>query len=665
MTSTRRRPARGVWRWLGLLLALSAAALLLTPGGGASAEPIKTSLQLTSLTPISPQGGSTVRVKGTFVSNRTLDDVVVRLQVGTTAFVSRISIADAASNPPFTTPVPGAEDDLRKVRRGQQEKFSIAVPAEALPFSAAGVFPLSVVAVDGQSGAVLSETSTFLPWAPETVCACESRLLMFWPLVGQPARDSTGTVVNNGLQTSTAPGGRLSTLVRAGATAPATWVVDPALIDAAAALNTASSDQWLSAFSSAASTRGVITLPYGDPDVAAVSAAGRPGFLQQGQRKGDRIYQRVVGEAPRSDMSWPADGAGDDRVIATSGRAGDAFVLLAEQNAPQITPLTYTPSGRIAWEDPAVDVLLADGPASALVATPADTTTDVLLSRQRFLAETLLHALEIPDPRLLVIAPPRRWDPSAQWADELVQAIRRAPWLKSVSLDEAVRPGAPTVERAAPSVPQLSLDRQLPGDMVLAAQRGLTDNRRLAAILTRPRQLSGPIEDALFTSVSTAWRSDPAAAEAAQGATLDRLASQRSRVRIVSKGGTLGDSSGSFPITVRNQLDQAVVVRVAVTSTDPLRLRVKGPDERIRIASSRSVSVEVALDAVTSGRLSFDAQLRTPKGAAYNEPVNVAVDVKGFGTITFVIFGVAVALLVLAAAIRLFRRFRAARQAAA
>jgi hypothetical protein len=200
--------------------------------------------------------------------------------------------------------------------------------------------------------------------------------------------------------------------------------------------------------------------------------------------------------------------------------------------------------------------------------------------------------------------------------------------------------------------------------MVQAAQRGLTDNRRMAAILTRPRQLAGPIEDALYTSVGTSWRSDPAAAEASQGATLDQLASQRSRVRIVSKGGTLGDNSGSFPVTIRNQLDQAVVVRVAVTSTDPLRLRVEGPDERIRIASTRSRSVEVALDAVTSGRLSFDAQLRTPKGAAYSEPVNVAVDVRGFGQITFVIFGVAVALLVLAAAIRLFRRFRAARQAA-
>ncbi|HUV47583.1 MAG TPA: DUF6049 family protein [Actinomycetes bacterium] len=480
MTSTRRRPARGVWRWFSVLLVGSAAALLVTPGG-AVAAPMKTTLQLTSLTPLSPQGDDTLRAKGTFVSNRTLDDVVIRLEVGTTPFVSRTSITEAAANPPFTTAVPGAEDDLRKVRRGQREQFTVAVPAGSLPIAFAGVYPLRVVAVDGDTGAELSATDTFLPWAPEGVGVPESRLLMFWPMVSQPARDSTGSFVTSTLPASTAPGGRLTTLVRTGADAPVTWVVDPALLDAVSALDEPSAAAWIESFRAAAGQREVVALPFGDPDVAAVAAAGRPGFLRQGRQKGERVYQRIIGATARSDLSWPADGAADDRVIGTSGRAGDAFVLLAEENLPVSDTLSYTPSGRVAWEEPALDLLLADGPASALVASPADTTSDVLLARQRFLAETLLHALELPnDPRLLVIAPPRRWDPSAQWSDELVRAIRRAQWLKPVSLDAAVRPEAPTVERAAPSIPAISLERQLPESMVTSARRGLTDNSRLA-----------------------------------------------------------------------------------------------------------------------------------------------------------------------------------------
>ncbi|MCZ3387982.1 MAG: DUF6049 family protein [Actinomycetia bacterium] len=664
MTPTRRRPARGVWRWLGMLLATSAAAVLLIPGGGASAAPLTTELRLTTLSPISAQPGTTLRAKGTFTANRTLEDVAVRLEVGTTAFVSRSAITEAAANPPFTTAVSGADDDLNKVRRGTTEEFSIAVPTDDLPFDSPDVFPLRIVAVDAVTGAELSEIATFLPWAPDGVGVSPTRLLMFWPLVGEPTRDSTGEFVDDSLASAVAPGGRLSTLVRSGSGAPATWVVDPALLDDTAALDQPGAEQWLSSFSASADTREVVALPYGDPDVAAVASAGRPGFLRQGQAKGDRVYQRLVGTTARSDLSWPADGAGDEQVIGTSGRAGDTVVLLSEENAPLVSPLTYTPSGRIAWEDPQVDVLLADPPASALVASPADTATDVLLARQRFLAETLLHALELYEPRLLVIAPPRRWDPSPLWADELVTAIRRASWLNPVSLDQAVHPSAPTVLRDSPSIPTTTLDRQLPASMVAAASQALTDNHRLAAILTRPKQLSTPIGKSLFTSVSTAWRADPPAAEASQAATLDQLSSQRSKVRIVSAGGTLGGDSGSFPVTLRNQLDQAVVVRLGVTSTDPLRLRVNGPDERIKIAPARSFLAEVQLDATTSGRLSFDAQLLTPRGAAYDDPVTLAVDVKGFGQITFVVFGAAVALLILAAGIRVFRRIRAARRVA-
>src|SRR5207244_10779539 len=110
----------------------------------------------------------------------------------------------------------------------------------------------------------------------------------------------------------------------------------------------------------------------------------------------------------------------------TAGRAGDSFVLLDEENAPLIIPQTFTPSERIAWSDPDLDVLLADESASALMSSPAASNSDVLLARQRFLAETLLHSRELPtdDPRLLVVATPTRWDPSPALADALVDAVR-------------------------------------------------------------------------------------------------------------------------------------------------------------------------------------------------------------------------------------------------
>ena len=661
MTSVRR-PAPGVRRWLRLLLGVLLVGVIGTVGltsSPAAAAPLQTELRLTTLAPITVQAGGTLRTVGTFSTTRTLDDVVVRLEVGTTAFLSRAAITEAASTPPVTTPVFGATDELGKVRADSTRRFRIQVATDDLPFYGAGVFPLRVVAVDVPTGTVLSETSTFLPYAPEGVGVSPSRLLMFWPVIGTPpgaAADPTA------LASDLSTGGRLSVLTRTGAGAAATWLVDPAVLDAAATLGSPDAQGWLDTYLTSSADQDVVLLPYADPDAAAIGAADRPRMLRAAWAKGDRVYRRIAGPAPRADLVWPAEGGGDEATIDVAGRAGGSLMLLDEETAPLVTPLTYTPSGRVAWPDPALDLLLADPAASALVATPASTPTDVLLARQRFLAETLLHALELYDPRLLVVAPPRRWDPSPLWADELVTAVRKASWLNPVSLAKAVSPSAPTVERAEPTIPESAASRQLPASMVDAAVEGLIDNGRLAGILSRPQRLSGPIEDDLFSSISTAWRDDPTAALTAQQETLDRLAGLRSRVRIISRGGTLSDDRGTFPVTLRNQLDQAVVVRLALTSADPLRLRVDGPPDPIRVEPDETISVSVELDAVTSGRLSFDAELQTRRGIPYDEPVTVTVDVQGFGRITLLVFGVAAGLMVVAAAIRISRRVRAARR---
>ena len=73
---------------MGVLLAGAAAAvgLAATPALGA---PLQADLRLTALSPVTVQPGGTLRTSGTFTTNRTLTDVVVRLEVGTTAFLSR------------------------------------------------------------------------------------------------------------------------------------------------------------------------------------------------------------------------------------------------------------------------------------------------------------------------------------------------------------------------------------------------------------------------------------------------------------------------------------------------------------------------------------------------------------------------------------------------
>lgn len=198
----------------------------------------------------------------------------------------------------------------------------------------------------------------------------------------------------------------------------------------------------------------------------------------------------------------------------------------------------------------------------------------------------------------------------------------------------------------------------LPPELVTRAADAMAPTRTFSAILTRPNILSRPIQDALLTSVSTAWRADHPAAETSLDGTIERLMTQRARVRVVSRGGTLSDDRGDLPVTIRNQLDQTVVVKLSVTSDDPLRLRVETPPDRVRIKAQGLESVSISLDAVTSGRLGVQAQILTPDSVPYSDPVHLAIDVRAYGQVALIVFGAAAALMLIAGVIRTVRRFR-------
>ena len=293
------------------------------------------------------------------------------------------------------------------------------------------------------------------------------------------------------------------------------------------------------------------------------------------------------------------------------------------------------------------------------MASPASDTDEILLSRQRFLAETLLHSLELPsEPRLLVVAPPRRWDPDPSGLTPWCQRSAKRPgstpsaWTKPSSRARQ-RSSAPIQPRRRLRTNACCRRNWLPRQ-----QTPWRPPARSARSLTRPNILSRPIQDALLTSVSTAWRADHEAAETSLDATIERLTSQRAKVRVVSRGGTLSDDRGDLPVTIRNQLDQRVVVKLAVTSDDPLRLRVDTPPDRVRIAPQGLESVSISLDAVTSGRLGLQAQILTPDSVPYSEPVALTIDVRAYGQVALIVFGAAAALMLIAGVIRTFRRFR-------
>ncbi len=675
MTPRRRQ----LLRYLVFVLLTVLGCLWALPGAANArrAGPPVVDLQLSELEPVTLTLERTLRLGGQVqvLSGAEVRDASLRLEVATSPVIARSALDEVVADPGYTVPVTDAVQALGRLRPGEPIGYRLRVPADTLPLQVTGVYPIRLV-VTGVVGGVSTEVAsltTLLPWYPAGDQVAKTRLLWLWPVIDGPHRDSEGQFTSDTLAGSMTPGGRLSTLVDAAAGRPVTWVIDPAVLADASAmadgyqirvggvsrrgLRGDDARRWLQELSAASSRREVSVVPYGDVDVTSVLDADRAALVRGGARWGGALAASVLGRPVRRDLAWPVDGQADAVAVDRMPRAAQRAVVLSGDAVPPVTTPAYTPSGRALVGTRQVDALLTDPTLDELVADPVD--EQPILARQRFLAQTLLITVELPaQPRLVVVAPPRRWAPDPAYANDLLDSTVRAGWIRPVTLDRALQWEVPDLEREP--VSETPPDDQLPDTYVDQASRGRVDTITFGAILTEPVPVIPAFQSAFYSSVSTAWRVNLDGGQSLLDTASSRLLEQREKVRIVSRGGTITSNTGSLPITVANDLDQAVVAGLDVQSTDGLRLQVSAPD-RVRVPAGGRVSVNADVQASTSGNLTATAQLTTPRGAPYSAPVTVDVRVRAYGQVALIVFGGAAALLILAALVRVTRRIIASR----
>jgi hypothetical protein len=134
----------------------------------------------------------------------------------------------------------------------------------------------------------------------------------------------------------------------------------------------------------------------------------------------------------------------------------------------------------------------------------------------------------------------------------------------------------------------------------------------------------------------------------------DRLA----RVTVLApEAVTLSSRSGVFPLTVANDLDEPVTVRVDLEPANPDRLSVAdtGP---LRVEPGEKAAVDIRADAVANGRVPVTVQLTTVDGDPLGEPRRVLVVATEYGAIGWGVVAAGMALLALATGVRVARRRR-------
>jgi hypothetical protein len=684
---SRPRPA-------GVLAALGLAAALWTtapPVGAASAQPAPdVSVTVTAIDPVAAGPGDQVTVSGS-VTNRggaTLLGVNVQLRVGTDPVGSRsqlAALAGGSSRPPGVVPV--SVPDRLDLAPGASLPFVLQFPVDSLGLTAAGVYPLAVEVITGPQNDRnrVATLRTFLPW--DMAAVMPTRLAVLWPVLSTPSRDGDGVPVGTRLHDEIA--GRLTDVLAAGAGVKLTWLVDGDTLQGASSLAggapTAGGQQpprtsqpdpaartWLQGLEHETAGAQVVAVPYADPDLVGTVRAGLAGDLAQSTALGPQTAAEVLGRpatAPLPLLDWPADGTADRATLRALPGTGASTVLLSDASAAPVRSVTYTPSGAGPLSGTGLTAVVADSVLSNLLATSPGRQGGPALARQRVLAELAMVGAERPSlQRSLVIVPPRRWNPDPVYVQGLLRAVAAAGWVQLVSLSDLTSTAAQGPARQQPAYSAGARSRELDAAQYADVRAGHQRLGALSAVIStvsQPAAVADQLKsyaEALLRSESAAWRSARAAGQAYVRGTVDLLARQQRRVHLVSPGAvTLAARSGKIPVTVVNDMDQQVTVRVGVQAVPPVRLKLTQPPP-ITLEPHSSTTLDIAAEATTNGSLLVVAQLLTVDGRPYGDPETFPVQITGLGAVAQLVVVGALLLLTAALVVRVVRAVRSGRR---
>ncbi len=628
-----------------------------------------------------------------------------------------------------------AQDELAP---GESEPFDLRMLVSDLRLgSGLGAYPLAVQArarygSDGARTAVGLAT-TYVPWFPDGPPA-PTRVAWLWPLIDQPRRAPAEVMVDDELDALVAPGsatsprGRLQELLVGaregskgacdqpaapppgaqrdplagcrGEPVPVTYGIDPSLLYSIEAMvaprgysvlergdkvdrpMSQNAEQWLVALRAAALEQDVLALPFGDPDVVAMtrSGAGLRDEVEQLRKLGQSEVRRLLYEQgsdrePLTSVVWPPPGPVTDAALdVLLGGQASSVVLDVDALPPASASRNRTPSARSTLPSPygTTTGLVVEDVLSALVTPDPARWQGPRLAEQRFIAETAIIAAEVPsESRTLLIAPARDADVAqAGLAAAMIADTGRLPWLCPVRLADVARgrercEALPDAQGPAPAEERSVAEVAERGEELSGAYL-----ERLAQVQAQADQFTESVlvdgtEEARRTkarllrahgrAASAAWRDQPLLGERMLRLLQEDVGELRRKVRLVSEPVTLTGGSGVLQLSVQNELDQPVNVGVRLDESSSARL--SSGDTGVQVVPARNATqIQVRVEPQTSGRFVVRATLVDEEGRAFGSPVELDVRSTQYGRVALGVTGVAAAVLMVAAGARITRR---------
>ncbi|MFC4034145.1 DUF6049 family protein [Streptomyces polygonati] len=698
-------------------------------------------LSLNGLDPAVPTSGGSVTVSGTVVNNSKtkITDAHIGVRIGSGGpLTTRSAMKDVLDRGDYNVYLDGSADldghtsHVADLGPGITTSFSLKVPVSAFALGSSGVYQLSVT-IDGQTAVesyqhVLGIARTFLPWYQEGD-AKPTRISYLWPLIDTPHIAPQGDTdsqqspifVDDKLAAELRPGGRLQEMVDLAKNLQVTWVVDPDLLASVEAMTkpyrvvaeedasgnilrttlgtgTTDAKNWLNSLRTAVTGAQVISLPFGDSDIASIAhhadatgASAKEGAgplkavdrVKTGLTLGKITTDTILGVKSDDDVAWPLNGALDPSIVSVAHNSGASRIIARSDTFPD-GPVHYTPTAPRPIGG-GTTAMVADASLSNAFNGNMLYAGNYQAAVQNFVAQTLLITMQAPhQQRDLLVAPQRM--PSVSQAQAMADGISEvdgSPWAETVTFDDAAK-SAPD-PKAAHKVPSASaypksLRRTELSTQAFARLGGTQDELNgFVGILTIKDRVTVPFRNAMLRAMSTDWRLTPQGVpDPADPAGIGNSTSFRASigeylhelmgaVHVLQKTPlTLSGRSGTIPVTVKNDLGQPITgLTLKLTSDSNIRLEIKNPLQLITVDGGHSRTLKFQTKASANGKVQITARLYTANGAAYDAPqapVQFNIKITKVTDLVMLIIAAGLLLLVLAG-VRIYRQRK--RQAAA
>ncbi|WP_182882543.1 MULTISPECIES: DUF6049 family protein [unclassified Microbispora] len=591
--------------------------------------------------------------------------------------------------------------------------FRFTVTPQELGMSRPGVYPLAIEVTDAATGQRIAIERTFLTYAPKGEQIPKVKLALALPLVDRPHRADDATFMDDDLSASLASG-RLAALLQTAQDTgdKVTWFVDPALLDDVRVLSSGArivrgvrkeadraAGQWLNGLRGALTGKPVVATPYADPDMTALVHHGLDKQAAAAVQRGAALASEVLGREIHGTTAWPAGGRIDRDTLDELAISGVTSVLLsadalpvraaAQDDPTAITPTPLTSDGAATLysvADKPLTALLADPTLSEVLGGNVSAPGAALLARQRFLAETAMIAFErqngqpaqpgrsgqpnrtgqdgpdgsakTPSPTVVAVPGSHLWTPDPAFVSGLLQAASSAPWLSMTSLD-SVKPGRDGAPRGDLTYTERDRESEL-GRSHLATVRKL--ERKAEAVATVTAEHTDVFHAAILRLTSASWRGDAKRAASFAQRVKETIDQRITGVSVLDSPRSVAGSNGQVPVSVANNLDQDIEIRIRVTSGSKSRLAIDADDgtyvtQPTRVLAGRSQLVNVpVIVRGGGGEASISVQLLTDGDVKYGNAVRVVVRATGYTGIAVVIVGAALVIMLAAVVMRVLRR---------